>query len=402
MGTHNRSRKIQIMCLSTLLLILFNNLYSQTKNGIGYTPFGPVSQSNIHYINNKQNIEIKNEWVQIKNSKSSNIVSTVDKKIQKKGNEISSQIRYTNGWNTYAYSPKRPRFFSTKWIVPPPPKENRGQLLYIFNALFGREFLSDGSFSDHIIQPVLQWGRSPAGGGDYWAICNWYVAGENYYYDSLIKVNQNTILEGIIERSYYSDTSFSYKSSFSGYTTSLHANNLPLLEIAYEALESYGADNHADYPENEKIRMFDIHIDSDIKDQEVLWQSFNLGNPSNELGQFTKIINQTTNGGEIDIFFHSPYSENNFDEIHIYPNPVNDYLHISPNTIKEKLSMFPDRPISNCTISIYDMLGTLIQTNHYEILTSEFDLNLSYLTTGVYFMKFSYDKRSHIFKFIKK
>src|SRR5664279_1548626 len=342
MGIHNRFRKIKNVFLSTLFLVLFNSLYSQTEKETVYTPFGPVLQSNIHYVNNNHQIIIKNGKVLIINSKSSSIDSVIEKSIQKKGNEISALTKYTDGWNTYAYSPKRPTYFSTKWIVPPPPKENRGQLLYIFSALFGREFLSDSGFSDHIIQPVLQWGLSAAGGGNYWSICNWYVAGENYYYDSLIKVNQNTTLEGIIKRSYCSDTSFNYESSFSGYPTSLHANNLPLLEIAYEALESYGADKYDEYPENEKIRMFDIHIESDIKDQVVLWQSFNLENPSNELGQFTRIINQDTNGGEIDIFFHSPYSENNFDEIHIYPNPVNDYLHISPNTIKEKLSMFPD------------------------------------------------------------
>jgi hypothetical protein len=36
-----------------------------------------------------------------------------------------------------------------------------------------------------IIQPVLQWGPSAAGGGAYWAIASWYVGGSGAVYSAL-------------------------------------------------------------------------------------------------------------------------------------------------------------------------------------------------------------------------
>lgn len=63
------------------------------------------------------------------------------------------------------------------------------QLLYLFTALLGWDVMDNGNYFNHILQPVLQWGLSPAGGGNYWAINNWYVNDQDYFYDSLIVVN---------------------------------------------------------------------------------------------------------------------------------------------------------------------------------------------------------------------
>jgi hypothetical protein len=60
--------------------------------------------------------------------------------------------------------------FDGDWRVPPNPQVDDNQQLYYFISL---------QSSSSIIQPVLQYGRSPAGGGYYWAMANWYVYNNN-------------------------------------------------------------------------------------------------------------------------------------------------------------------------------------------------------------------------------
>ena len=59
--------------------------------------------------------------------------------------------------------------FVASWTVPPAPVQGNGQLVYLFNAL------QDGAGA-HILQPVLQWGLSPAlNSGPYWGLASFWV-----------------------------------------------------------------------------------------------------------------------------------------------------------------------------------------------------------------------------------
>lgn len=60
------------------------------------------------------------------------------------------------------------------WTVPNAPSSYTSQLIYLFNALEP----TDGSF---ILQPVLHYGVSPAGGGNRWSMAAWYVLSDNTY-----------------------------------------------------------------------------------------------------------------------------------------------------------------------------------------------------------------------------
>lgn len=377
---------------------------SNPQDEIVNTPFGPALKSKVHYVpinchlNNK-----KNTQVQMVKTKSGSIVGVYGNLNRtKKSIEINS---YKDGWNTYAvygkYIIDKPStYFSAKWIVPSPPKES-DQLLYFFNALLGMDFLENGNHFDHIIQPVLQWGLSPAGGGKYWAICNWYVNDLDYFHDSLIVVNSGTLLEGVLKQTSTSNNRFSYNSSFSGYPTGLQVDDLPQLQLAYVALESYKAESSDEYPTNQKIKFFDIHLDTDAKNTKIPWDLYKDEKSPSVLGQFTKVTNPSSDGGEIEIYFRRPNSIDGFDEIQFYPNPFIDYLHISPYRIKPPLSIFPDIPITDCIIEIYDSFGRLLKNYFYANLDHEFDLDLSNLNSGLYLIKFKYDNRSHTFKIIK-
>lgn len=45
--------------------------------------------------------------------------------------------------------------------------------------------------STMIYQPVLQWGESAAGGGNYWGVASWYVDGQGglALHSNLVRVN---------------------------------------------------------------------------------------------------------------------------------------------------------------------------------------------------------------------
>jgi len=47
-----------------------------------------------------------------------------------------------------------------------------------------------------IIQPVLQWGSSAAGGGQYWAIASWFVGGAHTVYSDLKQVSSGDTIYG--------------------------------------------------------------------------------------------------------------------------------------------------------------------------------------------------------------
>ena len=70
-----------------------------------------------------------------------------------------------------------------------------------------------------ILQPVLQWGNSPAGGGSFWAITNWFVGSPETgiaLHGPLVQVNSGDILQGIMTLQGQSGNKFSYRSSFNG------------------------------------------------------------------------------------------------------------------------------------------------------------------------------------------
>ena len=57
------------------------------------------------------------------------------------------------------------REFISEWVVPEAPTEQGNQTIFYFPALHDVA----------ILQPVLQWGKSAIGGGEYWSVASWYV-----------------------------------------------------------------------------------------------------------------------------------------------------------------------------------------------------------------------------------
>jgi hypothetical protein len=120
---------------------------------------------------------------------------------------------FGSGWITYASWTNNTgspiSLFSTNWVVPPDPATQSGQTIFLFNGIQN---------SSMIYQPVLQWGPSAAGGGNYWAVASWYADGQGgpAFYSQLVQVNPGDVLTGIMTLTGQSPAGFSYNCEFQG------------------------------------------------------------------------------------------------------------------------------------------------------------------------------------------
>jgi hypothetical protein len=133
--------------------------------------------------------------------------------------------------------------FTTTWDVPAVPTTNHGQTVFIFNSI-------EPASGNAILQPVLQFGPSAAGGGSYWAVASWYLVGGQTYYSSLVSsLSVGDSLNAVITLTGSSGNSYNYVSSFSNVDgTTLTATGADQLVWATETLEAYGITSSSDYP----------------------------------------------------------------------------------------------------------------------------------------------------------
>ena len=214
----------------------------------------------------------------------------------------------TNGWVVYAgwtnSSGQAISSFSTRWKVPPVPATSSGQTIFLFNGIQNSGF---------ILQPVLQWGSSFAGGGNYWAIANWYVDGQGglALHSTLVQVNPGDDLLGVMTLTGKAGTSYSYLSSFAGFaTTNLQVNNIEQLTWANETLEVYGVANCSDYPDTNKTAMRAIEIKTEGNTEAIInWQAVNS---VTDCGQHCAIVSNASPGGEVDLFYNNKVDYHKF------------------------------------------------------------------------------------------
>jgi hypothetical protein len=197
-------------------------------------------------------------------------------------------------------------YFTTTWEVPPPPSSQDGQLLFLFNGLLDAGF-------EWILQPVLQWGSSDIGGGNYWAIANWYVPepslGVLPVTSALIEVQPGEVLQGVMTLTGQSGGQYSYSSSFVGYSSiDLAVNDVAELITASETLEVYGMTQCSDYPNTAFTAFYDIEIKtgqsaSSATDATPSWQPVvNF----TDCGENAVIISDDSPGGAVYLYYHQP------------------------------------------------------------------------------------------------
>lgn len=147
--------------------------------------------------------------------------------------------------------------FSTTWTVPPPPAQTTGQHVYFFNGI-------QNSARTSILQPVLQWGVSHAGGGAEWAIASWFIDPNGNVVTSpkLVSVASGDVIVGIIDAvPSGTDGEFAYTCGFQGIPdTLLPAQTDEELTGFCEVLEAADIQSCANYPPAGTLSFSSIHL----------------------------------------------------------------------------------------------------------------------------------------------
>jgi hypothetical protein len=276
------------------------------SGGMVLTPFGYMSAQHVHFIAENYEISIINNHVTKVESSTRKVVEdygevTRTKSIYGKQQTDLSVVPLPSGWITYASwtnntTTKPITNFKTSWKVPTAPTTHSGQTLFLFNGM------QDGlANTSHILQPVLQWGPSAAGGGLYWSVTNWYVSGVEAFYGTLIKVKAGQNLQGVMKSTGRNGNLFDYTSFFTGFanSSSLKVSNAAQLFWAAETLETYHCQKLTDYPPDAKIDMDSIQILKQKTNASIHW-----GTTTVSANQHTQVVSNASPGGEVDIYFH--------------------------------------------------------------------------------------------------
>ena len=206
-----------------------------------------------------------------------------------------------SGWITYSLSEapagKSVQRLFTQWRVPEAPALHDQQLLYLFNALMD-------SNKRTILQPVLQWGESDAGGGNFWSVASWFVDLDGRtYHTQAIRVAPGQLLSGLITVTPAGGAPLSYHSEFVGIPGTQLSIQQPLpLTFATETLEAYYVYDCAEYPTTALTAFTDISMLISDGTSSLHWNPFNR---TTDCGQHTTILNDSSTSGEVDLYYRN-------------------------------------------------------------------------------------------------
>ena len=218
------------------------------RSDLVLTPGGYRHRSLVHRVERNQGVHITEGKARLTDLTTRTIINYPEVTI--KPGDIPG---FGSAWVAYAYwantSGQPITSFRTTWQVPEPPSTDSNQIIYLFSGI------DPSDPSTGILQPVLQWGRSEAGGGPYWSVASWYVAGasagSNAYYTTPVQVNPGDTLVGAMTLTNQSGGTFDYNCEFEGISgTSLPALNHPELVWCNETLEVYNVAQCSDFPNN--------------------------------------------------------------------------------------------------------------------------------------------------------
>ncbi|KAJ7478346.1 hypothetical protein FB451DRAFT_1396127 [Mycena latifolia] len=99
--------------------------------------------------------------------------------------------------------------------------------------------------SDAIIQPVLQYGVSPLGGGPYWSVASWYLYGEIAYVSPLVNVSVGQRLDGEIKLIGQTGGTFRF---FNVPGTRVVVGGAEQMTFATVTLEAHAVTSTSEYP----------------------------------------------------------------------------------------------------------------------------------------------------------
>lgn len=156
-----------------------------------------------------------------------------------------------NGWveATYWTSPSPLGGLVANFPVPSAPSSN-GATIFFFPG-------SEPADGSTILQPVLQYGPSAAGGGNYWAIASWFCCPAGWSnHSTLISVSSGQTVTGLMSSTCSgSSCNWTVTTRTSAGSTSLAAGNVttPFVWNVGGVLEAYNVSACSQYPADGQI-----------------------------------------------------------------------------------------------------------------------------------------------------
>lgn len=172
-------------------------------------------------------------------------------------------------WSRWANRTSHPIVsFVAQWTVPPAPAAANGQTIYLFNGL-------QDAAGRHIVQPVLQWGPSPARGStNAWGLASFWVGGSTdlMFTTHWEEVAPGTVVTGRMTLAAQTNGLFTSTTEFDGYAaTELTAENLPPMVDCVLTLEAYATGPAAPYPQVPFTEFSAISIGPNVVAANVQW-----------------------------------------------------------------------------------------------------------------------------------
>lgn len=314
MRTIQPIRYLRIVCAALLLLTACRkdnakspSAPTTTDDAAGsdlvLTPAGLMSRSNVHFIAPGYVLSVEHGRLQKLESKTGRMIEDFGEVKSTAVSPAGVRAAAASGWIAYAFwsnpTTSSPiTNFTTNWVVPSVPSKQSSQTIFLFNGL------QDGTTStSYIVQPVLQWGPSAAGGGKFWSVTNWYVSSSQAFFGTLVNVSAGTSLQGVIKQTAVSGSSYSYNSSFTGFSSAsaLQVNNVPQAFWAAETLESYGVNTPSnEYPPNTDVAFSSIQILKGTTNASITWTPVQAVAGS---AQKAVVVSNSSPGGQVDVYF---------------------------------------------------------------------------------------------------
>lgn len=155
------------------------------------------------------------------------------------------------------------------WTVPTYP-ELDGAVLYIFNGI-------EPTNRAWLLQPVLQFGLTPAGGGNYWGIASWIVNDTGYAFHSpLVTVYPGDVISGYTwltstsgSTNYWEVVAQDTNSGF--YSWIAVSNSVQHWTLAFRGvLEAYNVTSCSQFPSNKRIFFSDSEVAHGFPNYDVI------------------------------------------------------------------------------------------------------------------------------------
>jgi len=206
--------------------------------------------------------------------------------------ERSNKPQHGAAWKTCAQyeNTNSITYLYGEWEVPPNPIMQTNQILYFWNGVEPED-------NSAVVQPVLQFGATPAGGGYYWAMASWFVSFQGAVFSNLINTTVGSTVSG--ENSYNTNGTWfaTGKDIGSQQSTTLGIDPGIAYYYAYEVLESYYISSCNQYPSTGVVSFTNIQVQAGGLSVTPQWKSVILDDPCQEN---TVIVNPT----EVQITFN--------------------------------------------------------------------------------------------------